>query len=110
MIQASSSIWIAVSFYVHREYIAKELCVNRFEKMPICGGSCYLSKKLSENERTESEQAEIKVKDVQPYVLSSTYFTFLPKAAHKKVALPVGTLFLPENDFSKSVFQPPQAV
>ena len=51
VIQSTSNLWIISSFYINRDYIAKELCINRFDKMPVCKGICYLEKKISDNEK-----------------------------------------------------------
>lgn len=40
-------------FKLNQAYIASTLCVNRDKPMTMCGGSCYLKKKLEENHRED---------------------------------------------------------
>lgn len=53
--QITKSIWTITSFQINREYIASNLCINRFDKIPTCKGQCFLTKELnkeqSENKR-----------------------------------------------------------
>ena len=45
---------IFVSFTLNRDYIVKELCVNRFEQESACHGKCYLKKQITQEESEES--------------------------------------------------------
>jgi len=45
-------IW--VSFIVHRDYIAKELCVEKDVANSCCKGSCVLNKELAKTETSPS--------------------------------------------------------
>lgn len=53
LIQLFYGLYIVSSFYVNRDYIARDLCINRFDKIPVCKGSCYLEKQLSEHEEKQ---------------------------------------------------------
>lgn len=65
--QSFSNLWIISAFYVQRDYISKNLCINRFDKIPTCKGACYLEKKLVENEKKEQKVPTVKEKEVQLY-------------------------------------------
>lgn len=107
--QSTSNLWIVSSFYINRDYIAKELCINRFDKVPICKGVCFLEKKISANEKKEQKIPNVKEKEIQLYFSPETTFTYhliVPIASSK-------TVVVKQNDsikslFLYSIFHPPQ--
>src|ERR1700761_543513 len=45
------SKWCLIAEYqVRKEYIAKNLCVNRFNTYSCCKGKCYLTRRLAQDE------------------------------------------------------------
>lgn len=60
LVQTFSQVGILLSFYLNQDYISKNLCINRFEAIPICKGSCVLEKKLADNEKKEQTGTAIK--------------------------------------------------
>lgn len=64
LLQALSSLIILAAFHLNRDYISDNLCINRFDAIPLCKGSCYLEKQLSENEQQQQDQPELKLKEV----------------------------------------------
>jgi len=65
--QSTSNLWIISSFYLNQDYIAKNLCVNRFDKIPVCYGKCFLSKRLKDNDKQEQKLPNVKEKEIQLY-------------------------------------------
>lgn len=65
--QSTSNLWIISSFYINQDYIAKNLCVNRFDKIPVCYGICFLSKQLKDNDKQEQKLPNVKEKEIQLY-------------------------------------------
>lgn len=59
-----SGLWVLTSFYINRAYIETNICINRFDKIPLCKGSCYLEKTLTENEKKQQEQPTLKMGQV----------------------------------------------
>ncbi|WP_162623245.1 hypothetical protein [Confluentibacter sediminis] len=109
--QSTSNFWIMFSFYLNRDYIAQELCINRFDKIPVCKGSCYLGEKLSENEKKEQKNTSTKNKEVQLYtqVKYDMDFGIKPFIGYHKA------VFFSKNDlihstFVHSIFHPPKQV
>lgn len=51
ILQSTKSLWIITSFHVNRDYIAKNLCINRFDKIPTCKGQCFLNNELSKEQK-----------------------------------------------------------
>ncbi|MEV4884119.1 hypothetical protein MRBLMN1_002633 [Chitinophaga ginsengisegetis] len=54
LLQSTGNCWIVAAFYLNRNYIASELCINRFDLIPVCKGSCFLEKKIKENDKPEN--------------------------------------------------------
>ena len=50
-IQSTKSLWIITSFQINRDYIASNLCINRFDKIPTCKGQCFLNNELSKEQK-----------------------------------------------------------
>jgi len=78
LLQTTSNLWIIVSFYIQRNHIAKNLCVNRFNVNSVCKGKCYLSKKLKENEKKKQNFPDLKQKEFQLY-WQDLYILLFPK-------------------------------
>jgi hypothetical protein len=56
LVQTASKIWIYSSFKINQDFIAKNLCENRFKNLE-CKGQCVLMKKLQKaQEKEESRQ------------------------------------------------------
>ncbi|MCL9769948.1 hypothetical protein NAT47_05920 [Flavobacterium sp. HXWNR69] len=68
-IQITKSFWIISSFHINRDYIAKNICINRFDKIPTCKGKCYLDSELSK-EQKENQKSLLKIEKESFFVLS----------------------------------------
>ena len=55
LIQPISKLWIIVSYQLNKEYIARELCVNRDKPAKCCEGKCYLNTQLAHAEEQEEK-------------------------------------------------------
>jgi hypothetical protein len=49
-LQTFSKWCLIAEFQVNRDFIAKNLCVNRFSPCACCKGKCYLNKKMAADE------------------------------------------------------------
>ncbi|KQB43926.1 hypothetical protein RCH33_416 [Flavobacterium daejeonense] len=109
VIQSTSNLWIISSFYINRDYIAKELCINRFDKMPVCKGICYLEKKISDNEKKEQKIPNVKEKEIQLYFYQQESIEFSKKSIveNSKMAIIQKDSNI-KNTFLYSVFHPPK--
>ncbi len=111
LFQSTSNFWIMFSFYLNREYIAQELCVNRFDKIPVCKGSCYLGKQLLQNEKKEQKSTGAKNKGVLLYTHIENVFDFgfnFSSSYQKGVILSRNVLI--SSTFIHSFFQPPKQI
>lgn len=57
MIQSSKSLWIVTSFQINRDFIATNLCINRFDKIPLCKGQCFLNSALEKEQKSNQKFA-----------------------------------------------------
>jgi len=106
--QSTSTLWIMASFYVQRDYISKNLCVNRFDAIPVCKGQCYLNKQLKENEKKEQNLPDLKQKEIQLFCHNDLSFEI-----HKTIFEERQNISFYKDDFLSSgylysVFHPPQ--
>lgn len=53
LMQNISKFVVIVKFEMNREYIAKNLCVQKKKKNNCCKGSCQLNKKLKDADKNE---------------------------------------------------------
>lgn len=64
LVQSTSQVWITVAFTINQDYIAANLCINRFEAIPLCKGACYLEKQLNEDRQQQQKLPDLKTKEV----------------------------------------------
>lgn len=108
LFQSSGKLWVLVSFYAQREYIAEKLCVNRFDLLPLCQGQCYLGEQLKENEKKEQNLPDIKQKELQLFCQSNISFQLNKLAIELPATHFHRTLAFSSSTFLFSVFHPPQ--
>src|SRR3954467_192611 len=109
MLQGMSTLFIFTSFYINRDYISNNVCVNRFDKIPICKGQCYLGGKLKENEKQEKKFPDLKQKEIQLYhTEQQTFNAFYKNSADINIPSRYAVA-LYSSSFYASVFHPPQA-
>jgi hypothetical protein len=74
MTQIFSNWFVVLSFKLNRDYIAKNLCENRYRPKLNCKGNCVLMKKLREEEKKEQNTpANLKL-EITSIILSSKSF------------------------------------
>lgn len=71
-------------YLIHKEYIAKNLCVNRDKPKSCCHGKCHMVKKLKKaNPNTENDSKDttkrIQYKDLDGFLLVWNRQSFLRK-------------------------------
>lgn len=101
-------------FYYNQDYIAKNICINRFETIPVCNGSCYLVSQLKKTEPKETESKSTnsfngKIIETLVYSCEEFIYTFsntliipIEKGIFKFVDTTLST-------FLFSIFHPPKA-
>jgi len=69
--QAFSHWFVVMSFKLNQDYIAKNLCENRYRPGLNCKGNCVLMKKLKQQEK-EQQNAPAALKTELPAILVSS--------------------------------------
>lgn len=107
--QSTSNLWIISSFYINRNYIAKELCINRFDTVPVCKGACYLEKKIADNQKGEQKIPNAKEKEMQLFLspaIASAYQLMPPTESARTVGVKRNDAF--KSTFINSIYHPPK--
>jgi hypothetical protein len=110
LFQSISGLFILGYYYSNKTYISENLCINRFDSVPICKGKCFLTKKLKEKEQSEQKYPDLKKSNIQLY--SQKNFSAEFTNTMNEVDLFNFSLYnstLPKTDLA-SVFHPPQVI
>lgn len=83
VVHSTQKVVVLLDFYANKSFIEKNLCENRFEKIPVCKGLCYLTKELRKVDKQEQKLPESKWKEevlfcqvsIQDYLINSTNFS-----------------------------------
>lgn len=110
LLQSFSSLFILANFYLNRADIIQNLCVNRFDKVKLCKGKCYLEKDLKQNEKQQEKFPDLKLKEINLYYPSVSIENDFSDSAF----LLFSKVFIVEqNHYSSthltSIFHPPKA-
>jgi hypothetical protein len=107
MLQCFSKMIVVAEFYANRDYIARNLCVNRFNTAVHCAGRCQLDKRILQEEKSSGDK-ELR-QESRNEVLSSKSF-FASAAAPVPVIVdrvyPIAQVSHPV-DRPLSIFHPP---
>lgn len=107
--QSTFNFWIIISFYANREYIAENICINRFDQIPVCKGQCFLNEKLQENEKQEQKLPNLKVKEIQLFCDTADYtYTKMPAFFQEYPKPAILPDFILIRKLSTSIFHPPK--
>lgn len=108
VIHGTSNLWIWVAFKIQQEYVASNLCENRFKPQTLCKGKCYLSKKLDENQKQGKDLPGIKQIDIQLIAneIGQSHLFKVPLKCNSKWTV-IRDIFYEMRSLN-SVFHPPQ--
>ena len=110
MTQSFSHWFVVLAFNINRDYIAKNLCENRYRPKMHCNGNCVLMKKLKEKEKAEQNEPAAK-SEINITVLSSkTYFVNILSPVYVQIKTEFPESLSAETvDRSFAFFHPPRA-
>ena len=109
MTQSFSHLFVVLSFRINRDYIAKNLCENRYLPTLHCKGNCVLMKKMKQEEKHERESpGNLKVEVISLVISSKTFFavTSDPDVIKSNSYFPAINTGIPV-DRSVDIFHPP---
>ncbi|MBK7010738.1 MAG: hypothetical protein IPH36_19980 [Saprospiraceae bacterium] len=67
---------LLLGFVANQDYIAKNLCENRYQTERLCSGKCVLTKTIQKHDGQDSEKWPLKLKDLK----ENTAYFFNPPA------------------------------
>jgi hypothetical protein len=109
MAQTFSKWFVEISFNLNRDYIAKNLCENRYRPVLKCNGNCVLMKKMKQEEKKEQDAPPVKL-EIASIVLSSRSFfataevpVFISSTSYNSIAGNSGK----PVDRAAAIFHPP---
>ncbi len=96
---------VYLEFEINKDYIRDVLCVNRDKPITVCGGSCYLKKRLTQ-EQSEKTDATSKTKRVA----LGLYFEeileiFIAIGSHEALHKVFQQIY--SYSYTKGIFHPP---
>lgn len=108
MIQTYHQTWILASFYINRDYIAQNICINRFDAIPLCKGSCVLEKELKKNEDQQQKLPELKIKEIQLFCQHQVcLFNTINTLSLTDISYPILAKPTFPQQINNSIFRPP---
>ena len=105
------SKWLVVMEYnLNKDFIAKNLCVNRAKPKMHCNGKCQMMKRLAEEEKQNSEgnnntSSKIKIQDI--FFSDEISNPVLPLLAKLKISYNEDRPFSKYNSPIAPIFHPP---
>jgi hypothetical protein len=106
--QNTSSLWVIGAFYINQDYIAKNVCINRFDAVPICKGQCYLTKELKTTEKQDQKIPTVTYKEIQLFCEYEMIFSFSKPVLFSKRIYPVLKKDQLKSAFIFSIYHPPR--
>ncbi|HLP54626.1 MAG TPA: hypothetical protein VK151_06345 [Fluviicola sp.] len=107
----SWNIW----YLANKDYVAKELCVNKARPKMKCNGKCHLAKQLQKLEEPQPKKAPVSPKPLKLKELEWTITSveILPatetSVSDEKTLTYWNELKKAPRSFSNTIFHPPQA-
>ncbi|MCW3080515.1 hypothetical protein [Segetibacter sp.] len=107
VLQTFSRMVVEADYFVNRSYIAKYLCINNKKPQLQCGGKCYLSKKLKQQDKQDQQTSNDKKPKFETslYIVSTSTEILSDREFEKKeyFSAPTGV----SSNYHHSVFRPP---
>ena len=110
-VQSTNQVWIIIGFHLNKTYIENNLCQNRFDKIPVCKGSCVLEKQLNDNDKNQEKIPTIKFKEITLFHSNVIEYhqekslAIIPLENNYKTASSVTT-----KSFHPFIFRPPNTI
>ncbi len=109
----SSALYVPIiylDFNIRKDFIVKTLCINKYESITTCGGSCYLNRQLEISFEEQKQEDDIAHRSL-PFSFYNEAFTSLEFSLYPTIEKLTLYIWKYENlpDFSlESIFRPPR--
>ncbi len=108
IVQSTSQLWIIAAFNINRSYIAANLCINRFDAIPVCKGSCYLEDQLNKDHERQQKLPDLKNKEINLFCQETALVQAMQQWVCNETALfPQPNTGFVASGHIHSVFRPP---
>lgn len=108
LIQGTSQLWILAAFKINQDFIAENLCTNRFDEVALCKGSCYLEKQLNEEHKQQETVPDLKTVEITLFCQDVSHdLSHDALASDIKAFFPSGNDDFVTSEYLNSVFRPP---
>jgi hypothetical protein len=102
------NLYVITEFQVNKEYISRNLCIQKEVKNSSCKGACYLKNRLEETREASAGIPENKIleelgfkfipaSDAYPPFICMTSGQIYPETTAKLLLVPAGSLFRPPD-------------
>ncbi|HVU54804.1 MAG TPA: hypothetical protein VHD83_07105 [Puia sp.] len=108
-VQTFSKWCLILEYQVNKDFIAKNLCINRAKPNSCCQGKCYLTKKMAADESDQQTPTRSGQREETTLQLFEQLNT-LPQPVMMEITLVHSTRYIAPStqDYSLSQFEPPQ--
>lgn len=108
LVQTTNQLWIWAAFKINQDFIAATICINRFDAVPICKGSCYLEQQLASNREQQDKLPDLKTKEITLFYQQHATLIATPLVIKNTAVVYVAynSTFIPST-YLQSVFRPP---
>lgn len=99
------------AFKINQDYIAANICINRFESIPVCKGSCYLEDQLAQDQQQQQKFPDLKTKEINLFCQNNEIE--LPTQVillNSDISYPYFNTSFITFAYLRSVFRPPSLV
>src|SRR6187399_1985503 len=108
--QTFSKWCVILEYQVNKDFIAKNLCINRAKPMSCCQGKCHLNKNMAKDENQQQAPGKSGQRDETPLQLFSSR-NIVPHPELKEIDSIHSTRYIEPatQQYLHSDFEPPQA-
>ena len=100
-----------IQYAIFKDYIAKNLCVNKDKPKSCCQGKCYLEKQIKKSTETSDTEEKSSNKKISNKEVNEFLFTHIaiPKATEISLNIAVNTETIIVSQVVATIFVPPKA-
>jgi hypothetical protein len=106
--QSFSKLFVVIEYNLNKDYIAKNLCINKAKLKLHCNGKCQMMKRLAEEEKQNSSNNNSSKIKIQELVFSNEMNEpILPVVTYITLSYNEEPPLLKHNAPVSSIFHPP---
>lgn len=106
LFQSGASMFTLLHFELNKDFIVKNLCINRSKPSMHCNGKCHLKKQLKKTEQQQNKRS-LNNKEAASYTLHEKSIELMGtthESSFKKIELPTQPVLV---GYHPEIFHPP---